>query len=72
MPDLSLITLLLKKLIQDKTLIQILSSIGLWNHPEQKIVFNLCVDDFGVKYSNKEDVQHFITTLNKKYIVNPD
>ena len=33
-------------------------TVGLWKHQHQPIHFCLCVDDFGVKYFNKEDVHH--------------
>jgi hypothetical protein len=36
---------------------------GLWMHKSRPIQFALWVDDFGVKYINKEDVEHLKTAL---------
>ena len=36
---------------------------SLWTHNTRKTVFCLCVDDFGVKFYNKEDVDHLIQAL---------
>eukprot|EP00957_Ditylum_brightwellii_P086956 6618954-Ditylum_brightwellii.AAC.1 len=33
---------------------------GLWKHKERATVFSLCVDNFGVKYFNKQDADHLI------------
>ena len=33
---------------------------GLWKHETRPIVFTLVVDDFGVKYVNKEDAEHLM------------
>ena len=33
---------------------------GLWKHDMQSITFALCVDDFGVKYFDKADVDHLL------------
>ena len=35
----------------------ILGSLGLWKHKTNSITFCLCVDDFGVKYSDKKDLR---------------
>jgi hypothetical protein len=40
---------------------------GLWKHTSRPISFTLVVDDFGVKYEQKEDVNHLITALKDKY-----
>ena len=34
---------------------------GLFTNVSRKISFSLCVDDFGVKYTNKANAQHLIT-----------
>jgi hypothetical protein len=36
---------------------------GLWKHESRPISFTLVVDDFGVKYINKEDAQHLNAVL---------
>ena len=38
---------------------------GLWKHDTRLIQFTLDVDDFGVKYINKEHAQHLKNTLEK-------
>ena len=40
---------------------------GLFTHTSQNISFALCVDDFGVKYTDKADAQHLLTCLEKLY-----
>ena len=35
---------------------------GLWKHTTRRIIFCLCIDDFGIKYYNKDDAIHLITT----------
>jgi hypothetical protein len=42
---------------------------GLWKHKSQPIQFALCVDDFGVEYVNKEDVEHLKAALTA---INPE
>ena len=39
----------------------------MWKHKKYKTIFYLCVDDFGVNYFSKEDVQHVYDTLAKEY-----
>ena len=36
------------------------------------ILFTLVVDDFGIKYTNEEDVKHLITSLEEKYTMMVD
>ena len=36
---------------------------GLWTHESRPIQFALCVDDFGIKYINDEDVEHLKAAL---------
>ena len=44
----------------------------MWKHKTRRILFNLCVDDFGVKYFDKRDVHHLISTIQPKYKVTTD
>jgi hypothetical protein len=37
--------------------------MGMWTHKTKPTKFCLCVDDFGVKYFNKEDASHLINAL---------
>ncbi len=36
---------------------------GLWRHETRAISFTLVVDDFGVKYVKKDDVDHLIASI---------
>ena len=40
---------------------------GLWWHKTQPTTLTLCVDDFGVKYSHKDDENHLINAINDNY-----
>jgi hypothetical protein len=40
---------------------------GLFTHKTRKIAFSLVVDDFGVKYEKKEDMDHLFKTLGDRY-----
>ena len=43
------------------------NTVGMWKHKTRPIQFCLCVDDFGVKYTNKQDADHLLETLKLKY-----
>ncbi len=45
---------------------------GLFIHTSRPITFTLCVDDFGVKYIHKPDVDYLITTLTNVYKLSID
>ncbi|MCK7513578.1 MAG: hypothetical protein MZV70_62525 [Desulfobacterales bacterium] len=45
---------------------------GLWKHDTRDIIFTLVVDDFGVKYTNKADAEHLMSTLRELYSVSED
>ena len=47
-------------------------SIGMWKHKTRKTIFCLCVDDFGIKYMNTNDLDHLLTTLKGNYGVTVD
>jgi len=40
---------------------------GLWKHATRNIMFCLVVDDFGIKYVNKDDANHLFDALRQKY-----
>ena len=40
---------------------------GLWKHHSNPIKFTLVVDDFGVKYDEKQDAQYLIQVLWEHY-----
>ena len=48
------------------------SSNGLWAHESRRTIFALCVDDFGVKYGNPQDLEHLIKTLKQYYDITID
>ena len=63
---------LLKKLLKPAGYYPIKESNGLWRHETRKTIFALCVDDFGIKYYNKEDADHLINTLKEYYDISID
>jgi predicted class III extradiol MEMO1 family dioxygenase len=40
----------------------------LWKHKTKPIQFVLVVDNYGIKYLKKEDLDHLIQTLEKHYV----
>jgi hypothetical protein len=45
---------------------------GLWYHNTRNITFTLVVDDFGVKYVDKTDVEHLIASIKTRYELTVD
>jgi hypothetical protein len=45
---------------------------GLWKPDSQPLTFTLVVDDFGVKYECKEDVDHLIASIKSTYMLTKD
>ena len=45
---------------------------GLWYHETRNITFTLVVDDFGVKYVDKTDVNHLISSIKNDYELTVD
>ena len=45
---------------------------ALWKHATNPIIFSLVVDDFGVKYIDKENSDHLIQALQKIYTISID
>ena len=43
-----------------------------WRHKTLPTIFCLCVDDFGVKYFQKSDINHLISSLQKYYKLSTD
>ena len=50
----------------------IANSVGMWKHKTRGTIFCLCVDDFGIKYMNTEDLTHLLSTLQSHYGVTVD
>ena len=40
---------------------------GLWKHRTRKINFTLIVDTFGIKHTNKDDIDHLFAAIKDKY-----
>ena len=47
-------------------------TLSVWTHETRPISFCLCVDDFGIKYFNKDDADHLLTSLQNHYTVTKD
>ncbi len=45
---------------------------GLWRHKSKPITFTLVVEDFGVKFVNKVDVDHLISSIKQTYKLTKD
>jgi hypothetical protein len=45
---------------------------SLWRHAIRPITFSLMVNDFGIRYVDKEHADHLIKCLNKKYNLTED
>ena len=50
----------------------VIGTTCIFHHKTRRTKFCLCVDDFGVKYYTKNDLDHFLDTLRKKYTVTTD
>ena len=47
-------------------------TVGLFKHETRDISFTLVVDDFGIKWKKKEDLDHLLNSLEKKYAMKVD
>ena len=47
-------------------------TVGMWKHTMRKTRFCVCVDDFGIKHFNNDDIQHLFRALQKQYAVTVD
>jgi hypothetical protein len=45
---------------------------GLWTHSTRNITFTLVIDDFGIKYTNRDDAIHLLTALEELYTITTD
>ena len=45
---------------------------NIWSHHTRPTKFCLCVDDFGVKYFTKEDIEHLINALQSAFTISID
>jgi hypothetical protein len=45
---------------------------GLWRHDKSDLAFTLVIDNFGIKYTNPQDVKDLMSMLNELYKVSED
>jgi len=45
----------------------VVGTVGIWKHVTRPITFCLCVDDFGIKYTSKEDALHLLDSIGTNY-----
>ncbi len=57
----------LKKKLAPHGYLDVPHTPGLWRHITWPIQFTLVVEDFGVKYTQKQDVVHLLTILKKEF-----
>ena len=62
----------LAKILGEEGYYQAKHTTGLWLHETRPISFTLVVDDFGVKYVNKEDAEHLESVIKKNYPMKSD
>ena len=63
---------LLKKRLAPHGYYKCANTPGLWRHTTSALTFTLVVDDFGIKYTNKRQVQHLIQCLKEHYGLTED
>eukprot|EP00804_Cyclotella_cryptica_P000392 CCRYP_008696-RA/>CCRYP_008696-RA protein AED:0.37 eAED:0.37 QI:0/0/0/1/0/0/5/0/407 len=63
---------LLEKRLNAEGYVKTLTVPGLWKHKTRNIQFVLVVDDFGIKYVKKEDLDHLVGVLKRYYDVSVD
>ena len=50
----------------------IIGTSGLWCHKTKSTIFCLCVNDFGIKYYNIENIYYLKNTIESQYICKID
>ena len=45
---------------------------GFWKHDWRPICFSLCVEDFGVKYGDRQHAKHLMNALKEDYTISQD
>ena len=63
---------LLRKRLKPHGYYELPHTPGLWKHVTLPVQFTLIVDDFGVKYTGKENIQHLINALKETYEISED
>ena len=47
-------------------------SPAIWKHDTRNIMFTLVVDDFGIKFTNRQDSEHLASALEDLYVIIKD
>ena len=47
-------------------------SPAIWKHDTRNIMFTLVVDDFGIKFTNRQDSEHLASALEDLYVITKD
>lgn len=55
------------KILEPHGYYPVIGTQGIWAHKTKPTRFCLCVDDFGIKYYKKQDVEHLLTALRTHY-----
>lgn len=63
---------LLKQRLAPKGFYKVAHTPGLWHHINRNIQFTLIVNNFGVKYTNKQDAEYLIQCLHEHYKITED
>ena len=63
---------LLEKRLNQEGYFKSLVVPGLWKHKTRNIQFVLVVDDFGIKYVKRDDLDHLVAVLRRYYDVSVD
>jgi hypothetical protein len=63
---------LLKKPLAPHGYYECKQTLGLWKHTTRPISFTLVIDNFGVKYTHEEDIDHLIRAIKEKYELTKD
>ena len=63
---------LLVQRLKDRGYHPIPLTTGLFKHESRATTFALCVDDFGVKFNNEDNLQHLIDTLRQHFEISID
>ena len=63
---------LLKKRLAEDGYFELPHTPGLFKHATRPVQFTLVVDDFGIKYSGKENLDHLLNSVRKHYEISVD
>ncbi len=63
---------ILKKRLAPHGYFECKQTSGLWKHTTHPISFTLVVDNFGMKYTHQQDINHLIMCIKEKYELTED